>query len=185
VARRLVRAVLIALSLPFLLTGVGLAIGAFLPRDHVVSAAASYAVPPDSVWSVITDFPRVPQWRPEVVRMERGPDRDGHAVWLEVGSNGGVVPYEVTASDAPRLLSLRIADPDLPFGGTWDYALAPQREGTRLIVTERGSIKNPLFRTLARFAIGYRSTVDGYLVRLGKRLGEDVRPSPVEATPGR
>jgi uncharacterized protein YndB with AHSA1/START domain len=183
-ARRLVRGILIVLAVPFVLTGIGMGIGLFLPRGHIVAASAFFSAPPESVWAVITDFPHAPAWRPEVERMEPGEDRDGHPVWREVGRHTGVVTYEVTAWEPPRFLALTIADPDLPFGGTWEYALVPERGGTRLTVTERGTIKNPLFRFLARFAIGYRSTVNGYLTGLEKRLGEGIRPSPV-ATPPR
>ena len=173
--RGLIHWLFLLLAIPFLLTGVAMAVGAFLPREHVVSSTVFLACPPDSVWGVIADFPRVPEWRPEVERMEQLDDREGRAVWREVERTGPLT-YEVVSWDPPRALALRIADPDLPFGGTWTYELTSERGGSRITVTERGTIKNPVFRFLARFAIGYHSTVDGYITALGRRLGKNVRP---------
>lgn len=48
--------------------------------------------------------------------------------------------------------------------------------GALVTVTERGFVRNPIFRFLARFVFGYSSTLDAYLKALGKKFGEDVSP---------
>jgi hypothetical protein len=71
----------------------------------------------------------------------------------------------------------KIADPDLPFGGTWTYELTPAPGGgTRLAITERGNVKNVVFRFMSRYVFGYTATLDGFLRALGKKGGEDVTP---------
>jgi hypothetical protein len=57
----------------------------------------------------------------------------------------------------------RIADPNLPFGGTWTFEITPAPGGARLRITEDGEIYNPLFRFMARFIFGYEGTINGYL----------------------
>jgi uncharacterized protein YndB with AHSA1/START domain len=104
-----------------------------------------------------------------VKRIERLPDRDGRAVWAEHGSNGRIT-LAVEKSEPPRLLVLRIADPDLPFGGTWTYEVAPASGGSTLTITERGEIYNPIFRAMARFVFGYEATMAAYLDALEKRV---------------
>ena len=73
---------------------------------------------------------------------------------------------------------MRIADPTLPFGGTWTYEIAPADSGSVVTITESGEVKSPIFRFMARFVFGYTSTMDGYLEALGKKYGETVTPGP-------
>jgi hypothetical protein len=79
-------------------------------------------------------------------------------------------PYEIVEAAPPRRLVTRVADPDLPYGGTWTFELAPEGSGTRLTITERGEVDNPIFRVLARFVFGHAATMDAYLDELPARL---------------
>ncbi len=81
-----------------------------------------------------------------------------------------VITLAVERSEAPRLLVLRIADPDLPFGGTWTYEISPAAHGSTLTITEDGAIYNLLFRVMARFVFGYESTMAAYLTAAEGRL---------------
>ncbi len=109
-ARRPLRWVVLVMGLPVLLIALLMTAGFFLPRDHEAISSARFAAPPDSVWAVISDLERVPSWRPDVIRMDRLPDHDGHAVWLEVGQTGSL-PYEVVEWLPPVRLALRVDDP--------------------------------------------------------------------------
>jgi hypothetical protein len=60
----------------------------------------------------------------------------------------------------------RIADADLPFGGTWSWDIEPTAGGSRVTIEERGEIYNPIFRLVSRFAIGYNATMETYLLDL-------------------
>ena len=64
----------------------------------------------------------------------------------------------------------RIADPHLPFGGTWTYEIAPTATGSSLTITENGEIYNPVFRFIARYIQGYTATIDNYLKALRAKL---------------
>ncbi|HUK31993.1 MAG TPA: SRPBCC family protein [Candidatus Acidoferrum sp.] len=153
-------------------------IGALLPKEHVATRAARFAQTPAAVWQAITDFEKFPSWRDGVTSVERLPDRDGHTVWMERGAHDSI-PYELVESVAPignspgRAVT-RIADPKLPFGGTWTLEVTPMDGGTLLRITERGEVYNPLFRFMSRFIFGYTKSMESYLSALGRKFGETV-----------
>jgi hypothetical protein len=75
-----------------------------------------------------------------------------------------------TAFEPPRRLVTRIADEDLPFGGTWTYELEPLGASTRVILTENGEVYNPIFRFVSRFLLGHDATMIVYLDALEERM---------------
>jgi uncharacterized protein YndB with AHSA1/START domain len=142
-------------------------IGFLLPRSHRASREQVFAAPPEALWSAITNVDAFPQWRSDITRVQVLPDRDGQRMWIEEGRSGKMT-FVVESSDPPRRLVTRIADPKLPFGGTWTYDITPSNGGSRLTITEDGEIYNPLFRFVARFILGYDGTIGSYLGALGK-----------------
>jgi hypothetical protein len=63
----------------------------------------------------------------------------------------------------------RIVD-ETAFGGTWTMEITPTPSGSRLTITERGEIYNPVFRALARFVFGYEGTIASCLAAAQRRL---------------
>jgi hypothetical protein len=155
-------------------------IGYMLPKSHVASASARFAAPPDSIWSSLTDVAAFPKWRPGVVRVELLPDENGHRGWREFAKHDAVT-YRVVESVAPQRLVARIADQNLPYGGSWTYALTPDGSGTRLTITENGEVYNPIFRFVSRFIMGHTSMMESVLRALGTRHGETVVLEPAMA----
>jgi uncharacterized protein YndB with AHSA1/START domain len=149
-------------------------VGWRLPRSHDASRQASFSAPAEAVWTAITDVDAFPSWRTDVKTVQRLPDKDGRAVWVENGSSGKLT-LAVDRAEPPRLLVLRIADPDLPFGGTWTYEITPSPGGSSLTITEHGEIYNPVFRFMARFVFGYEATIATYLQALDARLRAGAR----------
>lgn len=163
------RWVLVAGGLLILAVSVALIVGWLLPEKHRATRDATLLASPDAVWALITDVEAFPSWRPDVKSVLRLPDRMGRATWIEEGS-GGRVTFTIDESEPTRRLVVRIADRNLPFGGTWTYEIAPAAGGTLLTITEDGAIYNPLFRVMARFVFGYESTMAAYLAAAQKRL---------------
>ena len=144
-------------------------IGSRLAQSHRASLTKAFPAPAEVIWSAITDVEAFPSWRSGVTRVERLPDRNGHPVWIEEGRSGKIT-LAVERMEAPRLLVGRIADPNLPFGGTWTYELGPGRGGTVLRITEDGEVYNPLFRFISRFVLGHYKSIDQFLDDLERRL---------------
>jgi hypothetical protein len=157
-------------------------IGALLPKGHVAARRARFAQPPERIFAIITDFALTPTWRTDIARIELLPPQDGHLVFREHGGHDAVT-YRVETIDAPRQLIVRIADTNLPFGGTWTYDLVPVDGGTQLTITERGEVYNPVFRFVSRFVMSQTATIDRYLRALGTKLGESTMPEPSEEGP--
>jgi uncharacterized protein YndB with AHSA1/START domain len=145
-------------------------IGSRLPQSHTASVTQVFPVAPATIWSAITEVDAFPSWRAGVTRVERLPDRNGHPVWIETGRSGRIT-MAIERMDAPRVLVTRIAEPGLPFGGTWTSEISPEAPGARLTITENGEIYNPFFRFMARCILGYQGTMRSYMTALEKRLG--------------
>jgi uncharacterized protein YndB with AHSA1/START domain len=144
-------------------------VGSLLPRGHHASREQSFAAPPEALWSAITNVDDFPRWRTDISKVQSLPDRDGRRMWVEE-SRSGKMTFVVESSDPARRLITRIADPDLPFGGTWTYEIAASNGGSRLTITENGEIYNPMFRFVARFILGYEATIESYLDALERKF---------------
>lgn len=142
-------------------------LGSLLPVKHTATRSATFTQPPQEIWDIIAG---PPDWRKDVQSFEELPPRDGHRVWREFGSQGQKMTYEVVESDPPHKLVTRIADPALPFGGTWTYEITPIAEGSQLTITENGEVYNPIFRFASRYIMGYTATMDRYIKSLQERL---------------
>ena len=120
-------------------------VGWLLPRDHMASRSATFHARPEVVFPLIAS--------------------------LEIGKQDDV-PIALVEQHAPDRVVTRIADPNLPFGGTWTFELTPEAAGTRVTITERGYVTNPIFRAISRFVIGHEASMASYLRELAARLGE-------------
>ena len=161
------RTVLIALSIVAAVAAVIAGVGATLPREHTASGQVTLPAAPDRVFAVISDVRRYPDWRSNVSRVEVLSDLPLR--WREYDGSDAIT-FEVVQSAPPLAWRVRIADPSLPFGGTWTYAIVPEGTGTRLEIIENGEVYNPVFRFLSRFVIGHRTTIDACLDDLGRHL---------------
>jgi uncharacterized protein YndB with AHSA1/START domain len=145
------------------------ATGYALPQSHVASSEARLPAPPDRVFQTITDVGRYPEWRTDVARVDIVTTTP--LTWREYDARGDAITYEVVESRPPERHRVRIADPGLPFGGTWTYDLQPDGAGTRLVVTEHGDVYNPIFRFMSRFVFGHTASIDAFLAALAPRVG--------------
>jgi hypothetical protein len=145
-------------------------IGYSLPKAHSVSRSATVAMPPEALYALLVDVDRYQSWRPAVKSLQRHPDRDGKPAWTEEVS-GMKIPLYFERAEPTSLLVSRIADPSLPFGGTWTYRIQPAAGGSALTITEDGEVYNPFFRFMSRFVFGHTATMDEFLKNLDSRAG--------------
>ena len=127
--------------------GVIALVGFFLPVNHEASRSAEFSKPPDAVWALIADPTTYQSW------------------W-----SGAGVKTIVVESTPPSKLVTKIVD-ETQFGGTWTFEISPTPAGSRLTITERGEIYNVIFRTLAKFVIGYTGTMESFLAAASDKLG--------------
>jgi uncharacterized protein YndB with AHSA1/START domain len=166
--------ILVPLGIIVSIIAVVVVIGALLPREHTATRAARYKEPPAAIWQAITDYNKFPEWRKGVERVEPLPAASGKGGWVEYVKGAGRIPLEVDESVPPRRLVVHIADPNLPFGGTWTYEIAPSGDGSTLRITENGTVSNPFFRFVSQVVFGLRATIDQYLKDLAAKFDENV-----------
>lgn len=162
-------AVVVGLALVIVVTGY------MLPVRHVAVVSATIPATPEAVWGVLMDRGAYPQWRGDVASVETLPLDSGRAAWREVGKNDSI-SYLVESAEAPRRLVTRITDKSLPFGGSWEYLVTSEGTGSRVQITERGEVYNPVFRFVSRFIMGHSATASAYLKALGAKFGGRVTP---------
>lgn len=150
-------------------------VGMTLPQNHVASRTTHLSLPPDRVWNLVSNAQDFPSWRSnvdsvEVLKSGATPS------WREI-SKGERMTYEAIVFQPASHLVTKIADKGLPFGGTWDYQIAPDGSGTRLSITENGEVYNPIFRFVSRFVMGHTATIDRYLGDLARKTGDSYKPA--------
>jgi hypothetical protein len=148
-------------------------VGAMLPRSHVASRSAVFRRPAGELFAAARDFGSQPSWRRGLLGVDLLPAEDGQARFRERSARRSVT-YRVIDDHPPSRLAVEIDDTDLPFGGTWTFEFVDAKSGGSILtVTERGTIRPPLFRFIARFVVGYTTSIDQYLLDLGRHFGED------------
>lgn len=150
------------------------AIGFALPVSHKAVGEARFRQPPAKVFAAITDVNAFPSWRSSVKTLETLPDSAGKRRFREIGSDGAIL-FQIERSVPDKQLVTRIADPSLPFGGSWTYDLIPDGDATILRIAEDGEVYNPILRFVSRFVMGHTSTIDRYLQDLARHLGETTK----------
>ncbi len=142
--------------------------GLVTPRDHVVSRSVLIPDSVDAVWNTVRDFGRYGEWRTELEDSSLIDPEQPQIRWRETSTRGSVA-FGVTEERAPNRLVARILDEDLPFSGEWSWQLTAEGSGTRVTITERGSVPNPIFRFIASHFIGFTKSMDGYLSALARQ----------------
>ena len=147
------------------------AIGSLLPKRHVIARSAMFKASPEKLFELIAGDQ---SWRPDVKTCEVYTD-GGRQFQRETSTHGQTVLYELQGARPPLAIERRIATENLPYGGTWSFALEPVEGGTRVRITEDGEVYNPIFRFVSKFVMGQTATLDAYLKAMGKATGEDAR----------
>ena len=154
-----------------LLLSVIAAIGAMLPVRHHATRRARFRQSPEALYAILSG---PPDWRSGVKGYGPLPDQDGKKQWWEQDGHGRKIPFELVEDSPPVRRTVRIADPSLPFGGTWTFAISRVPEGADLRITEDGEVRNVFFRFMARFVIGHTRSIEVFFRDLGARTGEHV-----------
>ncbi len=148
--------------------------GSLMPANHVVSVTTTLHQPVSAIWEAVSNYENLPSWRSDLTEVKRLPDQNGHEVWLEIGEFGEQ-PLEVMESIPNQRLVMKIADENLPYGGTWTLEFSAVPGGTALKITEDGFVEPPLMRFMARKLMGEDFTIKSYLIDLGKKFGEELQ----------
>lgn len=165
--------VLLAIAAAVVIVGLAALIGAMLPVKHRATRKARYRASPEALYAVIAG---PPDWRTGVKSFGILPEKDGRRQWWEEDTHRQKITFELVEDVPGRRLAVRMADPKLPFGGTWSFDITPAAGGgAELRVTEDGEIYNVVFRFLARYFFGYTASIEGYLRDLAVKFDDTAR----------
>jgi hypothetical protein len=128
------------------IVGVLALVGYFMPVGHEASRGAEFNKPPEQVFALMSNPATYQQW------------------W-----DGATVKSEVVESVPPTKIVTRVVG-ETQFGGTWTIDIAPTPGGSRMTITERGEIYNPVFRVLAKYVFGYTGTMESCLAAAHRKF---------------
>jgi uncharacterized protein YndB with AHSA1/START domain len=157
----------------FVLLAVG--VGMLVPVTHTATVSQDVDGTPVQVWAVFTDVSGYAGWRSDIDAVEVLDAPQGGLTWRESGPSGAMT-FRISEAAPPRRWVSVIADENVPFGGVWTYELEEVAGGgsggprTRLTITEDGEIRNPFFRFVARFILGYDATMKRYVGDLAAHM---------------
>lgn len=143
--------------------------GRALPATHETRLDVHVAAPPEKIFALLVDVRAIPRWRASVRRVD--PIATEPRIRFREHGAQGVLVLEIEDSVAPSKLVLHTAPGQrMAFEGTWTYELSPEDEGTRVTLTERGSVRSPFARIFAAYVLGHRTHVERTLAALVKRF---------------
>ncbi len=145
-----------------------LILGTLQPHEHVASATAEIAAPQARVWQLIEEVDKQPAWRTGLLSVEPRAPENGHRCWTEVQKQMRM-PLCEDLSAEPSTRIVRIADPSLPFGGTWTYQLQPSGpNATHIVITENGTTGPALWRFVGHYILHEDAMIKQYEADLQK-----------------
>ncbi|PJZ48306.1 LIC10604 family protein [Leptospira saintgironsiae] len=140
--------------------------GYLLPKDHVASVEKDFSSSPESIYKIIRNVGEYKDWRSGL----KSVDIESETIWTESDSHGNNIRFGIIEEKSPHSLKTKILSEDLPFGGGWEFEISRNDPTTKLKITEKGFVTNPLFRVLSKFVFGYDTTLKTYLDDLSKKL---------------
>lgn len=165
---------LLLLLLPLAAFGV-YGYGTNLPESYELTRSATYDQPIGALWQAITDYEKLPGWSKHVEKAERREEQEGFPVWRLYLSDGHYMDVQAVKEEEPSFYVSRIAETDLPYGGSWTFALLKKGETTtEITLKEEGLIVSPFWRLVREFALGEGAAAESYLRELGEKFGEKV-----------
>jgi hypothetical protein len=121
-----------------LVLGIGaVVILVIFPTANVSSRSATLDATPAAVYALLADVERYPAWRTGSERVEILED-DGAGLRFREYRESGAITYRVEVAQPPTQFRVRVEDADVPFEGTWTFALADGPLGAELTILEAG-----------------------------------------------
>lgn len=132
------------------------------------------AAPPEKVWALLTDFSRMPEWSPELVRMvplKSGGLRVGQA-YLGVNKRKAVV-WPTRSVVAVLEPGRALAWDTRSSGARWIWELSPEGDGSTRVVHRR-PVPKSLTLVSRLFAPAFLGGSDGHADELEHGMAETV-----------
>jgi hypothetical protein len=138
-------------------------LGSRLPETHTASVTEIVPASEPKVWGLITDVSAQPTWRTGLKSVTTLPSENGAPCWAETQSSM-TMALCADVREEPTKQVVRIADPKLPFGGSWTYLLEPAGENaTKVTIIEQGTTGPAMWRFVGHYVLGEDVSIKQYL----------------------
>lgn len=151
-------------------------LGGRLPESHEASVSRYFETAPETLFAYVTDPTELANWRPDLRKVEALPSVSGRPAWRETSKHGRM-QLVVEESLPPTSVAegryvTRVVESTAPFGGRWTWIFAPDGAGgTRLTITEEGTISGRTVRAIAHHMLGIDAMVNAVLAALQRKMG--------------
>jgi uncharacterized protein YndB with AHSA1/START domain len=170
----MIRVLVVVLAVLVAACGVVYYMGSRQPVAHTAAVRAHFHAPPETLFKIVLDVKRYPEWRPDVKSVSLLGTNDPNDAWQEVGKKG-TLEYTFSEISPPERIVSTLKTTDAGFTGRWRFRFLADSTGTDVNIMEEGSVQNPFFRFAMRYVFGPYSSLETYMTALGKRAGETVK----------
>lgn len=154
-------------------------LGRRLSPHHTVRATLRVATPIEAVFTLIDALEAQPGWDKGVTSVETlAPDGEKVRRRMRMGRNSFVLTD--TTREPPALLVRTIDDEHKFFGGSWTFELSRDGEGTKVVLTEHGTITPPIPRFMMKYFVDPAMYLKRQLAAIARALGQEPRISDVQ-----
>jgi len=164
----------ILMLLVLLVVGV-IMVGYSLPARTTHTRTIMLKQTPEAIFAALDDVQKLLEWNRNVGKVELLPSIDGKQATKKTFKGGMTMTIVTTESLGPTHLTREIRDTDSAFNGSWAYEISPTADGSKVALTEKADIQNPVFRLMVRI-FGPTKYMDEHLIDLGKHFSETVPP---------
>jgi len=148
------------------------AIGYFMSIGHTATVEKKFKINKDELWDILTNYKGYTEWRRGIKELIV----DDADQWTEINDYGDIVHYQLEIAEEKRIMTIRIMNKDLPYGGFWEFIIDPQEEGCSLKITESGEVYSPVYRFMSKYIFGHDTTLKNYMEDLETKVNASVKP---------
>ncbi|HEY2615305.1 MAG TPA: SRPBCC family protein [Chthoniobacterales bacterium] len=146
-------------------------IGSAIPAHQTHTRVITVRQTPENVFALLSDLPNFPKWNRNTVKLEMLPPIEGKEATRQTFKGNLVMTIVTSESTPPTRLVRSMGDNRGPFEGSWTYEISRTADGSQIVLTERSTMKNPLYR-LMRKMFGPTKYMDEHLQDIAKNFGE-------------
>ncbi len=136
-------------------------IGLLLPERSVGQVKVVFRKSPEDVWTALSDFEKHPMTGKMMKGVERLPDENGLATWVEDMGHGEKITVTTVECEQPTRVVREMSSASAPMTSRWEYDLEPVDVGCRVTLSgetyiRRGNWIAPIFRFMMAVGGGVR-----------------------------
>ena len=106
-----------------------------------------------------------------MVKIEMLPPVDGKETTHQTFKGSMAMTIVTSESTPPSRLVRSMCDIGGPLEGSWTYEITPTANGTKVVITEDSTMKQPFFRLMSKL-FGETNYIDEHLEDMAKKFGE-------------